>query len=147
MLRFLFYFILTFHTYIYNDQRIHRVYLFNNCLTVLRTWKLYLKALVWGRMDTYICMNESLHSSSKTITTLLIGYAWIQNKKFFKRKQSIVKKQTNKQKRLRVKVENTPKPANSFILFQSKCIFINLTYMFFIIFPLKMIMLMTRTFH
>ena len=65
-------------------------------------------------------------------------------KSFLKRKQSIVKEKT---KRLRVKVENTPKPANSFILFQSKCIFINLTYIFFITFPLKMIMLMTRTFH
>ena len=29
---------------------------------------------VWGRMDTCICMAESLCSSPKTITILLIGY-------------------------------------------------------------------------
>ena len=36
---------------------------------------------VWGRMDTCICMAESLHCSPETITTLLIGYTLIQNKK------------------------------------------------------------------
>ena len=35
--------------------------------------------VVWGRMDTCIYMAESLHSSPETITTLLIGYAPIQN--------------------------------------------------------------------
>ena len=30
---------------------------------------------ILGRMDTSICMAESLHCSSETITTLLIGYA------------------------------------------------------------------------
>ena len=53
---------------------------------------------VWGRMHMYICMDESLRCSSKTITTLLIGYQFssiqlfssvigytpIQNKKFKK---------------------------------------------------------------
>ena len=34
---------------------------------------------VWRRMDTHICMTESLHCSPKTITTLLIGYIPIQN--------------------------------------------------------------------
>ena len=29
---------------------------------------------VWGRMDTYIYMAESHHSSPEIITTLLIGY-------------------------------------------------------------------------
>ena len=29
---------------------------------------------VWGRMDTCICMAESLHCSPETLTTLLIGY-------------------------------------------------------------------------
>ena len=29
---------------------------------------------VRGRMDTSICMTESLHCSRETITTLLIGY-------------------------------------------------------------------------
>jgi len=33
-------------------------------------------------MDTYICMPESLRCSPETITTLLIGYTPIQNKKF-----------------------------------------------------------------
>ena len=28
----------------------------------------------WGRMDTHVCMAESLHCSPETITTLLIGY-------------------------------------------------------------------------
>ena len=36
---------------------------------------------VWGRMDTGICMAESLPCSPETITTLLIGYTPIQNKK------------------------------------------------------------------
>ena len=35
-----------------------------------------------GRMDTCICMAESLHSSPETTTTLWIGYTPIQNKKF-----------------------------------------------------------------
>ena len=34
---------------------------------------------VWGRMDTCICMAESLHCSSETITTLLVGYTPKQN--------------------------------------------------------------------
>ena len=29
---------------------------------------------VWGRMDTCICMAESLRSSPETVTTLSIGY-------------------------------------------------------------------------
>ena len=29
---------------------------------------------VWGRMDTCICMAESLCWTPKTVTTLLIGY-------------------------------------------------------------------------
>ena len=37
---------------------------------------------VWGRMDTCICVTESLHCSPETITTLLISYTPIQNKKF-----------------------------------------------------------------
>ena len=37
---------------------------------------------VWGTMHTCISMAESLHCSSKTITTLLIVYTPIQNKKF-----------------------------------------------------------------
>ena len=37
------------------------------------------------RRDTCICRAESLHCSHKTITTLLISYTPIQNKKFFKK--------------------------------------------------------------
>ena len=36
---------------------------------------------VWERMDTCICVTESLHYSPESITTLLIGYTLIQNKK------------------------------------------------------------------
>ena len=43
---------------------------------------------VWGRMDTCICMPESLHCSPETVTTLLIGHTPIQNKKF-KRSKNI----------------------------------------------------------
>ena len=39
---------------------------------------------VWGRMDTCVCMAESLCCSPETITTLLIDYTPKQNKKFFK---------------------------------------------------------------
>ena len=34
---------------------------------------------VWGRMDTCMCMAESLCCSSETVTTLLIGYIPKQN--------------------------------------------------------------------
>ena len=44
---------------------------------------------VWGRMDTCICMAESLCCSPEIITTLLIGYTPIQNKKFNKRKRNM----------------------------------------------------------
>ena len=39
---------------------------------------------VWGRMDTCICMAESLCCALETITTLIIGYIPVQNKKFKK---------------------------------------------------------------
>ena len=39
------------------------------------------------RMDTCICMAESLCSSPETITTLLMCYPTIQNKKLKKKKQ------------------------------------------------------------
>ena len=40
---------------------------------------------VWGRMDTCICMAESLHYSPDTIATLLIDYvSIIQNEKLKK---------------------------------------------------------------
>ena len=44
---------------------------------------------VWGRMGTCTCMIESLCYPPETITTLLIGYIPIRNKKFFKTKQKI----------------------------------------------------------
>ena len=37
--------------------------------------------VVWGRKDTRICMVKSLCCLPETTTTLLIGYAPIQNKK------------------------------------------------------------------
>ena len=42
---------------------------------------------LWGRMDTYTCMAESLCCLSETITRLLIGCTPIQHKKVFKRQQ------------------------------------------------------------
>ena len=42
---------------------------------------------VWGRMDTCICIQVC---SPETITTLLIGYTPIQNKKFFKKEAHII---------------------------------------------------------
>ena len=36
---------------------------------------------VWGRMDTCLCMAETLCSPPETITILLIGYIPVQNKK------------------------------------------------------------------
>ena len=44
----------------------------------------------WGRMDTCICMAESLHYSPETITILLIDYTPIQNKKLKKTQLSAV---------------------------------------------------------
>ena len=41
---------------------------------------------IWGRMDTCIRMVKPLFCSSETITTLLIGYTLIQNKKLKKKK-------------------------------------------------------------
>ena len=37
---------------------------------------------VCGRMDTCLCVVESLHCRLETVTTLLISYTLIQNKKF-----------------------------------------------------------------
>ena len=42
---------------------------------------------IWGRTDTCIRMAESLHCSPKTITTLSVGCAPIQNKEFIKKKK------------------------------------------------------------
>ena len=39
---------------------------------------------IWRRMDTCMCMTESLGCLPETITTLLIGYTPIQNKKLKK---------------------------------------------------------------
>ena len=52
-----------------------------------------------GRMDTCICMAESLHSSTETITTLLISYTSIQK---FKKKNKKKKKERKKRKEKRV---------------------------------------------
>ena len=39
---------------------------------------------IWGRIDTWICMAESLCWPPETVTALLIGYTPIQNKKLTK---------------------------------------------------------------
>ena len=39
---------------------------------------------VWGRINTCICMVESLCCAPETITTLFIGYTPIKNKKLKK---------------------------------------------------------------
>ena len=39
---------------------------------------------VLGRMDTCVCMTESLCCPPETVTTLLLDYTPIQNKKFKK---------------------------------------------------------------
>ena len=44
---------------------------------------------VGGRMGICIYMAESLHCSPETITTLLIGYTSVQNKKFKKKANTI----------------------------------------------------------
>ena len=44
---------------------------------------------VWGRVDTCICMTEFLCCPPETITTLLIGYTSVQNKKLKKKKNKI----------------------------------------------------------
>ena len=44
---------------------------------------------VWGRMDTCICMSESLHCSPETATTLLIGYTPIKNVFVLKKKKPL----------------------------------------------------------
>ena len=47
---------------------------------------------ILGRMDTYICMAESLCYPPETITTLLIGYTPTQNKTFSLKKKKIKNK-------------------------------------------------------
>ena len=48
---------------------------------------------VWGRMDTCICIAESVLCPPETITTLLISYTPIQNVTKKKRKESLSVKQ------------------------------------------------------
>ena len=43
---------------------------------------------VWGRVDTCLCMGESLHCSSETVTIFLIGYPQAKNKRSNYRKQN-----------------------------------------------------------
>ena len=49
---------------------------------------------VWGEMDTCICMAETFCYSPETITTLLISYTPIQNKKFKEKKITIYVRNT-----------------------------------------------------
>ena len=48
-----------------------------------------------GRMDTCMCMAESLWCAPETITTSLIGYTTILNKKFKKKKKKMVTRSEN----------------------------------------------------
>ena len=43
---------------------------------------------VWGRMDTWKCVTEFLRCWPETITTLLISYTLIQNKKLKREKST-----------------------------------------------------------
>ena len=54
---------------------------------------------VWGSMDACICMTESPCCLPETITTLLIGYTPIQNKKFPKNKKKNTKSNNSKQQK------------------------------------------------
>ena len=47
---------------------------------------------IWGRINTSICMAESLCCSPETITALLIGYNPIQNKKVNFKKRAFLEK-------------------------------------------------------
>ena len=49
---------------------------------------------VWGRMDTCVCVAESLCSSPETITALLIGYAPAQNEKLKRKSKQASMSQT-----------------------------------------------------
>ena len=53
--------------------------------TLLNLWGSLDGRGVWERIDTGICMTESLHYSLKTITTLLTDYTPTQNKKLKKK--------------------------------------------------------------
>ena len=46
---------------------------------------------IWGRMDTCVCMADSFHCSSETITALLISSTPVQNKKLKRKKKNAVK--------------------------------------------------------
>ena len=61
---------------------------------------------VWGRMDTCICMAESLCCSPETTTTLLISCTPIQNKKFNVWGKNRQRKKTNKSKQSNQKWAN-----------------------------------------
>ena len=59
----------------------------NYCIahgTLLKNVAAWMRAGLGRRMDTCIWMAESLYYSSQTVTTLLIGYTPIHNKKVYK---------------------------------------------------------------
>ena len=51
---------------------------------------------VWGRMDTCICLIESLCCPYETIKALLTGYTPVQNKKLKKKQKTKTKKKKHK---------------------------------------------------
>ena len=63
---------------------------------------------VWERLDTWICMAESIHCSPETITTLLIST--IQDKKFFLKRQTMTKEKMKLKEKKKKTKTNKIKP-------------------------------------
>ena len=60
---------------------------------------------VWGRMDTCLCMTESLHCSPETVTTLLFGCTPIQNVFGVKKKKNEIPESALADPQLMVRVK------------------------------------------
>ena len=65
-------------------ERFYFKWLQNNCKLCSMLWTSLEGRGVWGRINTCICMADSLHCSPETITAMLISYISIQNKKVLK---------------------------------------------------------------
>ena len=71
---------------------------------------------VWGRMDTCICMAESLYCSPETIARLLISYMLIQKKKKkFRKKLPKKKLNTNGDPDDKESAYNVGNPSSIFV--------------------------------
>ena len=58
---------------------------------------------IWGRMNACVCITKSLCCSPETITTLLIGYTPVQNKRF--KNRNIVETRKKKIKAINISKE------------------------------------------